>query len=184
MAICICLIQLCLWQGRSRLAVSTSTSHRGTGQAVTCWPLEDVGGHVGSGGSLASLSGLSYGSLAPFPRHAHALREGHHVAGQVRDLCHQGAGRAPRVIGSGFSGFSFSFRVNVHDVFHLPSDRRSCRLYLLCYKCQALQREKVPCVRQVQGQPSFGLCDNSGAGSPALGWKAQSTSVDVGLNTP
>lgn len=66
------------------------------------------------------------------------------------DLRHQGAGRAPRVVGGGFPDFYFGFRVIVHDVFHLPSDRRSRHLYFLCDKCKALQREKLPCPRQVR----------------------------------
>lgn len=59
-----------------------------------------------------------------FPHHGHDLAEGHHAEGQLRDLRHQRAGRAPGVVGGRLPHLDLRIRVVVHDVLHLPPEGR------------------------------------------------------------
>lgn len=61
--------------------------------------------------------------IETLPDHAHDFREGHHIVGEVGNFRHEGAGRAPGVIGCGLSHLDLRLGVVVHDVLHLAAQR-------------------------------------------------------------
>lgn len=62
--------------------------------------------------------------LEPLPQHGHDLVAGHHVVGQVGEVGHLRAGRAPRVVGRGFSNLR-RHRPRQTDVLPPPPPSRT-----------------------------------------------------------